>query len=115
MAQVPRADAAEIIEPGRVRRSDGGGEIMEMLCTKNERVVVAVFHETLDFDDEESEVAYARTAMRQLVEQTRELWSPDVDSNAFRRTVDSLCFRIMGVPVSPPESPRDGYRRPRSL
>lgn len=77
-------------------------EIMVMLCTKNERVVVAVFHETLDFDEEDEEI---HTAMRQLVEQTRELWTPDVDRAAFTETVDQLCSRIMGL-NKPPESPR---------
>ena len=87
---------------------------MEMLCTKNERVVVAVFHETLDFDEEDEEI---HTAMRQLVEQTRELWTPEVDRTAFTETVDNLCARIMGAPPTPTASPRklDEPRRPNSV
>ena len=84
------------------------------LCTRNERVVVAVFHETLDFDEEYDEIREIHTAMRQLVEQTRELWTPETDPAAFRETVDTLCARIMGGEAArgPPAAPP---RRPRSM
>lgn len=77
--------------------------------------VVAVFHETLDFDEEDEEI---HTAMRQLVEQTRELWTPQVDQAAFTETVDNLCTRIMGAPPTPvtsPKKPDHEPRRPKSV
>ena len=83
----------------------GIGEAMEMLCTRNERVVVAVFHESrgafADEDDEEAREVHV--AMRQLVEQARELWSPDVSRADFKTTVDRLCARIVGLPPPPPD------------
>ncbi|KAJ1456250.1 hypothetical protein M885DRAFT_518063 [Pelagophyceae sp. CCMP2097] len=45
------------------------GARMQMLCTKNDRVVVAIFHA-----DEDEVVDGGDAAMRQLVEQARELW-----------------------------------------
>ena len=111
-------------------------DLMVMLCTKNERVarrrrtgpprapllgastpsqVVAVFHETLDFDEEDEEI---HAAMRQLVEQTRELWRPDVDTAQFTETVDQLCSRIIGADKPPPPvespAPKSTRRRPNS-
>jgi len=92
----------------------GGGEAMEMLCTRNERVVVAVFHASRGaFADEDDEDARdVHTAMRQLVEQARELWSPDVSAADFRTTVDRLCARIVGLPPPPP-TPRAPSPPPR--
>ena len=98
----------------------GIGEAMEMLCTRNERVVVAVFHESrgafADEDDEEAREVHV--AMRQLVEQARELWSPDVSRADFqddRRP--PLRARIVGLPppprtptAAPPRPPRRGWR-----
>ena len=92
----------------------GIGEAMEMLCTRNERVVVAVFHESrgafADEDDEEAREVHV--AMRQLVEQARELWSPDVSRADFKTTVDRLCARIVGLPPPPPD-PRQPSPPPR--
>ena len=92
----------------------GIGEAMEMLCTRNERVVVAVFHESrgafADEDDEEAREVHV--AMRQLVEQARELWSPDVSRADFKTTVDRLCARIVGWPPPPPD-PRQPSPPPR--
>ena len=92
----------------------GIGEAMEMLCTRNERVVVAVFHESrgafADEDDEEAREVHV--AMRQLVEQARELWSPDVSRADFKTTVDRLCARIVGLPPPPPD-PRQLSPPPR--
>ena len=50
--------------------------------------------------------------MRQLVEQARELWSPDVSRADFKTTVDRLCARIVGLPPPPPD-PRQPSPPPR--
>lgn len=76
---------------------------MQMLCTKNREIVVALFYDDEDilFDDDA-----VHTAMRQFIEQSRELWrqhaglavpQPEVkgDDAHFDNTIDVLLGRIL--------------------
>ena len=64
---------------------------MQMLCTKNEHVTVALFYE-LRADDEATDSLHA--AMRQFIEQSRELWSQHNASVQFDSTLSFLLNRM---------------------
>mmetsp|Transcript_26560 Transcript_26560/g.81651 ORF Transcript_26560/g.81651 Transcript_26560/m.81651 type:complete len:109 (+) Transcript_26560:264-590(+) len=51
----------------------GSLERMQMLCTMNEHVMVALFYELRADDSGEADTL--QTAMRQFIEQSRELWT----------------------------------------
>mmetsp|Transcript_19766 Transcript_19766/g.62224 ORF Transcript_19766/g.62224 Transcript_19766/m.62224 type:complete len:173 (-) Transcript_19766:118-636(-) len=78
---------------------------MQMLCTKNREIVVALFYdEDLLYSADEASDVHA--AMRQFIEQSRELWrkhtglqvpQPEVkgDDQHFDDTIDGLLQRIL--------------------
>lgn len=68
-------------------------ERMQMLCTKNEQVMVALFYE-LPADDSGDGGDTLHTAMRQFVEQSRELWSQHHASIQFDSTLSILLNRM---------------------
>ena len=65
----------------------------------------------MDLADLASETS-TESAHDALVEQARELWSPDVSRADFKTTVDRLCARIVGLPPPPPD-PRQPSPPPR--
>mmetsp|Transcript_9412 Transcript_9412/g.23997 ORF Transcript_9412/g.23997 Transcript_9412/m.23997 type:complete len:167 (+) Transcript_9412:3-503(+) len=80
---------------------------MQMLCTKNREIVVALFYDDDEsFNDDDSAAASVDNAMRQFIEQARELWrkhsglavpQPEVkdDHHHFTDTIDVLLDRIL--------------------
>lgn len=107
--QLDHGMVTRVVFEEALEEEEGHEPRMEMLCTKNREIAVALFY---DIDDDfwglsdEADAAAVHAAMRQFVEQSRELWrrhaglavpQPEVkgDEAEFNDTIDVLLTRIV--------------------